>query len=42
MYFIQKAANEILRNEFDSVWKFIAVGCFMICPTVTVFYLQNR
>ena len=36
------AANEILSNEFDSVWKFIAVDYFMICPTVTIFYLQNR
>jgi hypothetical protein len=36
------AANEILRNEFDSMWKFIAVDYFMISPTVAIFYLQNR
>jgi len=26
MNFIQTAANEILHDEFDSVWKFMAVA----------------
>jgi hypothetical protein len=42
MNFIQTAANEILHNEFDNVWKFMAVAYYVICPNVTVFYLQNR